>query len=554
MSAYSAITRLGLKVAKNNWTLFTQQSALKVTVILAFILIFEKFVYALLLDGFRFLSEFGGAGAFLINRLFGLFFLGIGLMLVISSAVSSYASLYRSEDVHFLMVRPLTFSQITMVQFFHAMRLSSWAFFFIMIPFVFAYAHHNDSGIAFVLWSFIFCLPLLVISCGIGTLLTMLLVRIIPRNMMTHLLMLLTIIIVGISIFHWNANRPDTQSSTFVISQFVPGLSLSINPFMPSYWVTRGITAMKDLDWQTGGLYFALLMANAMMIGMLIEGLAKWIYYPAYLKVGQVTSNTRRNPRLLGGLDKALFFLSHDVRALIMKDIRTFLRDPMQWSQALIFFGLLGLYFANLGSFNYDEQELAWRNMISFLNVFSMSAVMCSLGARFIYPQLSMEGQGFWILGLSPTTKRTIISTKFCLSLLAMLTVSMTLMLTSTTTLKVTGDIRTITLVMAGAMSFAIAGLSTGLGACYIDLKQKNPAAILSGYGGTLNLVLSFGFIIGAILPLGMIYHLYYIGRMPEDVFNTYRLLAFCWLTVLTILATVLPLYFGHRHLQSREY
>jgi ABC-2 type transport system permease protein len=545
---------LGLSVAKNNWKLFSQQSVLKVFVIIGFLMIFEIFLYTLLMDGFAFLKEQGGAGAFLINRLFGLFFLGIGIMLVMSSAVSSYATLYRADEVHFLMVRPLSHSQITMFQFFQAMKLSSWAFFFVMVPFVLSYSNHNNHGLMFVVWSFIFCLPMIVISCGLGTLFTMILVRIIPRNMMIHLITLLALMALGYTVFYWHANKPDASSSSFMISQFVPGLSLSINPLMPSWWVTRGITAMKDQEWLTGVQYLGLLMSNALMLCMILEGVSRWIYYPAYLKVGQVTSVTRRSPKLLSGLESCLFFLRHDVRALIMKDIRTFLRDPMQWSQALIFFGLLGLYFANLGSFNYDQQELTWRNMISFLNVFSMSAVMCSLGARFIYPQLSMEGQGFWILGLSPTTKRTIIVTKFTMALLAMLTVSMTLMLTSTTTLKVTGDIRTITLVMAGAMSFAIAGLSTGLGACYIDIKEKNPARILSGFGGTLNLVLSFGFIVAAVLPLGMIYHLRYIGQLHIHTFNTYRLLAFGWLVILTLLATILPLYFGNRHLNAREY
>ena len=32
--------------------------------------------------------------------------------------------------------------------------------------------------------------------------------------------------------------------------------------------------------------------------------------------------------------------------------------------------------------------------LIAFLNVFSVSAVMCSLGSRFVYPQLSLEGHG----------------------------------------------------------------------------------------------------------------------------------------------------------------
>ena len=36
------------------------------------------------------------------------------------------------------------------------------------------------------------------------------------------------------------------------------------------------------------------------------------------------------------------------IRLLLLKDLRTFCRDPAQWSQFLIFFGLLAFYFLNI--------------------------------------------------------------------------------------------------------------------------------------------------------------------------------------------------------------
>jgi len=42
-----------------------------------------------------------------------------------------------------------------------------------------------------------------------------------------------------------------------------------------------------------------------------------------------------------------------------------------------------------------------------------LSAVMCSVGARFVYPQLSLEGHGFWIVGMSPVTMGRVLFSKF---------------------------------------------------------------------------------------------------------------------------------------------
>ena len=49
-------------------------------------------------------------------------------------------------------------------------------------------------------------------------------------------------------------------------------------------------------------------------------------------------------------------FLPVPVRLLIVKDLRLFRRDPLQWSQFLIFLGLLALYFFNIRRFTYRRR------------------------------------------------------------------------------------------------------------------------------------------------------------------------------------------------------
>jgi ABC-2 type transport system permease protein len=249
-----------------------------------------------------------------------------------------------------------------------------------------------------------------------------------------------------------------------------------------------------------------------------------------------------------------LSFLAHDIRAMVIKDIRTLLRDPMQWSQILIFFGLLGLYFASLRSFHYDRLPEMWRSLIAFLNVFSVSTVICALASRFIYPQLSLEGQGFWILGLSPTTMKRILLTKFGLAVVGTSSVSMLLMYVSTAMLRVDPVIRWIAILLALAVSFASSGMSTGLGAIFLDLKQRNPAAIVSGFGGTLNLVLGLGFMIVTVLPFAAMFHLAQQGHLGARWFGVSIAAAVAWTVALTVLAVVVPLWLGRRALHETEY
>ena len=80
-----------------------------------------------------------------------------------------------------------------------------------------------------------------------------------------------------------------------------------------------------------------------------------------------------RKPAGLAWIDRALGrvtgLLPAPMRLLMIKDLRLFRRDPAQWSQILIFFGLLALYFINVRQFSYDIYYAGWINMVSFLNL-----------------------------------------------------------------------------------------------------------------------------------------------------------------------------------------
>jgi len=242
------------------------------------------------------------------------------------------------------------------------------------------------------------------------------------------------------------------------------------------------------------------------------------------------------------------------VRAVVMKDIRSFLRDPVQVIQGLLFFGLLGIYFFNLRNLHYHQLSPVWRNLIAFLNLFSLAAIMCSFCSRFVFPQISLEGQAFWISGLSPISIGKILKIKYSASVFAMLLVGGVLMLISALMLRAEAYVLFITVLVSLAMSFALCGLALGLGAVFLDLRQTNPVAIVSGFGGTFNLVLGLLYIMAAILPFACICHAHSLGRVAGTGFSIGMVAGILWLVIITGLASFLPLILGRRSLERREY
>src|SRR5262249_28918458 len=108
-------------------------------------------------------------------------------------------------------------------------------------------------------------------------------------------------------------------------------------------------------------------------------------------------------------------FIPSPIRLLILKDLRCFRRDPAQWSQFLIFFGLLRFYFLNIRrlGLGHQAQSPYWRNLLVLLNLAVTALILSTFTTRFIFPLLSLEGRNFWILGLLPLRRESILWGKF---------------------------------------------------------------------------------------------------------------------------------------------
>ncbi len=530
-----------------------EQSRFKVLFITVFALLFEGLLCLVFHDAFRFLNSFGGAGLMMIGRLFALFFLGLGMMLTVSGIVTSYSSLFGSDEIPFLLVRPFSMSTITVYKFIQAAGFASWAFFFVVLPFISAYAWHQRLSPLFVLWTLLFSIPFLFLFAGFGTLAILLAVRWLPRSpRIRNTLLGIGGLLLAAGLFLADPPTAALSDTQFNVTSLIPGLRLAAHPLSPSFWIAEGITSLTHGDTSRGLLFFAALLSSALLTGLVIERVGARTFYDAWQRSSAGSARAHRRPVLLPVLRHLRGLLPSDIAAIITKDIRTFFRDPVQWSQAVVFFGLLALYFFNLRRFNYNLLPDQWRSAIVFLNVFAVSAVLSSLGSRFVYPQLSLEGHSFWLLVLSPATIPRIMAAKFLLAFAATATVSVTLIAVSVNMLGTGPAINAAAIAVIAAVSLSVCGLSTGLGAVFIDLEQRNPAAIVSSFGGTLNIVLCLGYMLAVILPFGVLFHLREIGILDTHTFRNGLAAASAWLLLLTLAATLLPLLFGLRSLYRR--
>lgn len=531
-----------------------EQSNLKVLFVTFFITFLIAGLWTLFYNGFRFLDYLGG-GLMIIQRLFAIFFFGLGGLLVLSSAIAAYTTIYRSFEMPFLQLLPVKYADILYYKLLETSLLSFWAFFIIIIPFVGAYAVHQDLSIFFTIWTFVFSIPFVMLNAAVGCIATVLIVRFFPRGRAGWLtgLLVLTAVVTAIML------RPQTVfgtdgSSDLLLSQLVPGINFASNPLWPSYWVAEGILSLSRGYWMRGSLFLGLLCSQVLVMALIFETIGLRFFYDGWQRTMMSRQRALSQTTSWDGVNRLLKPLASDLRALVMKDLRIFFRDPAQWSQALIFFGLLAVYFVNLRNLNYHELQVEWRNLITFLNIFGVSAVMCSFGTRFIYPQPSLEGQGFWIVGMSPTTMGRVMLAKFISAWSGLGLVSIVLMFLSVTMLDLPSTLKLVAMGIAFFLSMGVSGLSVGLGSVFLDLRQKNPAAIISGFGGTLNLILSLVMMLAVIVPFGVIFHYEFDGRFPTATIHRWRNLGAAWMILICFFACLAPMLLGLRTLRRREY
>lgn len=542
-----------------------EQPALKVFVVGGFSISWLLGLTWLFFRGFAFLYNVGGVAFFLIPRMFTLFFMGLGFMLVLSGAVTGYGNLYQSAEVRRLLAWPVPLRDLFYYKLVKTTLMSSWAFFFIIVPFIAAFAFYREWHPLMLFWTFAFSLPFVVLWAGVGMLLMIgfqgvlnILTRLLGRWRNRALWVLsLALLVRGIfaALAYLDTLRAQRTDEVMVMVRMIPGLQLASNPMLPNWWMAQGLLGIAAGDWERGLMYLLLLCSSVGMLFLGVARLGSWLYPMSMQRHLTAANDLATRASRLSATVQRLMPGGGAFRAYLGKDTLVFLRDPSQWTQFLIFFGLLGLYFFNLGSLGYDQLDATWSNLIAFLNLFSLSAVMSSLSSRFAYPQMSLEGRTLWLVGLAPQSLSRLMMIKFLIAASSLLVISLSLSSVSNAMLSPPLFSRRLSLVMMPGVSIALAGMSTGLGATFMDIEAKTPSQILSGYGGTLNLILTLLTVILLVLIPGMMSHFLTVrGLLNTPLADRWFLGGVLYVVLICLLAAGLPLWTGHLSLRKRDF
>lgn len=500
-----------------------RQSRLLTGIIVLFILGYLVLSFWLFFTGLKFMASFPGLGGVLTERLLYLLFAFLFALLLLSNLIISYTNLFRNREATFLLTLPVPWQTIFQWKFFESTLLASWAFIFLIAPMLAAFGLTRG-----VHWHFypvtLGLIALSIVLPGVaGSWLAIYLARYLDRRSFQISAVAGALALLALAAAWWrNQAASDDVLDTRVLDildQLLDQTRFAQFPFLPSYWLTTSVIQWAEGVLNVAGFFMLVLLSHVAFFGFLaFTRLGDAFYDTVSIVQGRPSvwgqwewlgaRNASRQgfayaPSPVERFSRRFHWLGRDVRALIIKDARTFWRDTAQWGQSVMLFGLLGVYIINLRHFTHQLSNPFWINLVSYLNLSACSLNLATVTTRFVFPQFSLEGQRLWLIGLAPMGLARVVKTKYWLASFTSLAVTVSLITLSSYLLRMTWDRIVFFSAVVTVMTFSLNGLAVGLGVLYPNLKEPNPAKIVSGFGGTLCLVLSFFYILGAMLLLG---------------------------------------------------
>jgi len=531
-----------------------------------FLGLYSLAAYLLVSRGLEFMMKLPLIGPLLTERLVFLLFFFFFVMLIISNATITGMSLFRRKDMEWQIALPLPPRSLVLWKTLEGMLLASWGLLLLSTPILLALAQVYKADARFMLAVLPALLALVMIAANVSTWLLIALVLWARRWMWKPIIAALVLVLIQtLPVWHTSVETLNSGDLSASLNQILRHTEICMHPLLPSSWVAETIQAAGRGIFERTVFFNLVLLSYALMSILITTRVASAGYYPAWNRIMSAAPEngrkikapvSRAKPGRLSQWLRRILALDRPSYALLVKEVRTFLREPVQWGQSAIIFGLLLIYSMNLRKLGYDLQSPFWITIVSHLNLLVCCLALSTLTTRFIYPQFSLEGQRLWILGLSPLPLHRVLALKLRLSASVLSLVMVTLVVVSGFSLGLPEQRILFFSASILMMSYGLTSLALSLGALMPNFRESNPARIVSGFGGTVCLIASFVYIVGGMVLLlipswqnlrqDAVAMVGYNGKIELAVLGG--------VAVLTVVFGGIPYFFAKRQTKNLEY
>ncbi len=446
-----------------------------------------------------------------VPLVFNFFFIAMLVLLTFSNAIIAYESLFAKTESSYLLTSPLTTLDVVTLKYFEGLIMASWSLILLGLPLMIALAEMAEKmtrldspGIFYVIFLSFF-LAFIPIPASLGLLLAWAAARFFPRHAIRWVAVAAGTGVAYSVVWGLHTLRLGDSAAEVWLRSFLARMSFVESAFLPNNWVAAGIDHAIHNQLSESLLYLGVTIANALFFSWAAVRIVARHFDVAHDRaVAGRAQGLRGAAQASGGFAGMVFFyLPLPLRLVAAKDLRTFFRDPLQWSQLAILFGLMALYLTNMPTLRLRFSGSSWFLIIPFLNLCAVSLILATFTCRFVFPLVSLEGHQLWLIGLLPIRRGHILLAKFAFAMTVTLIVALGSMGLATIMLELDLVWASIHLVVTVAICFGLCGFSVGIGARLPMFDQTNVARIANGLGGTTNLLASIALVAVVLSGVG---------------------------------------------------
>ena len=352
------------------------------------------------------LLDYEELGDYLIRLGLGWLFLTFLSFVAFSAVVSALSTFFLSEDLRLLLPAPVPAARLFYSRFARTVGQAGWMVVAFVLPVLLGLGLARCAPLGYYLTALATVVPFVVIPSALGCLVTLGLVSVFPARRARDVLMLMGLLFAVALVLLRALPAPGAPAERPVAARrdgllrhaAVAGdaaAALVLGRREPVRGAARA-SATSCTSARSGPAPAALTVVARAAYGR--------HHFSAWSKAQEARKARFTRFAFLDPLLR-LVPMPPPRRALLVKDLKVFLRDTTQWSQLLLLVALALVYVYNFRVLDLDRIPYMSRlvkNAYAFVNLAMAAFVTAAVAVRFVFPAVSAEGAAFWIVRTSP--------------------------------------------------------------------------------------------------------------------------------------------------------
>jgi ABC-2 type transport system permease protein len=434
-------------------------------------------------------------GQFLFHRFLSMLLYVFFVTVNLGNMIVSYATLYKSDEVAFLMSMPISHDKIFLLKFIDNFFYSSSTLTLIGFSILLGYGSCFDLPWYFFFFTMFFVMgPFLLIAGILAVLFLMSLIKVATVIGVRWLLAIIAVLYLSAIYAYFSIVNPVKLTEEVMkyfpnVNQYFGNLDPPVVVVLPNHWVS------EFLYWSVTGRvdraipYFVILFLTMAAL-IVIASMAGKYYYQSWLVASDAHALRPAGPVRRFRIKMLEFgsrrWFSPQTDAVLKRDFWLFLREPSQWLHLILMILLMLIFLVSVGSLELKLTQ-PFLQTVAVLIVFLFDGfLIASITLRFVFPSVSLEGDAFWSVRSSPVSPGRLYAHKFLLATLMVLPVALILSFSSVSILRGHTIVVGATVIVSAFAALTLTSVNLGAGTYFALYREKNPIRIASSQGASL--------------------------------------------------------------------